>query len=238
LCACLGIPCTGSGVLASALAMDKVAAKRIFESKQVQTPRWLLLPGAGPNAAADGADGQTLSILGDLALPVVTKPANEGSSVGVSIVEVAAELPPALALARKHHGPVIVEDYIAGTEVFVGILNDRVLGSVEVRPNAKFYDYDAKYKRTDTQYLIPPEVARTVVEAAEALALLAYRALGCEGHARADLRIRTDGTPYVLEINTLPGMTKTSLLPKIAKSVGMDYATLCEQILASARLSV
>src|SRR4051812_22270918 len=227
LCACLRIPCTGSGILASALAMDKVMSKRIFESNGVPTPRWRLLPHA---PAADDA-----ASLADFGLPCVVKPANEGSSVGVSIVEAAHELPAALASARQHHGPVIVEDYIAGTEVFVGILNGRVLGSVEVRPATKFYDYEAKYKRTDTKYLVPPELPRDVIDRAEKFALAAYKALGCSGHARPDLRINVRGEAFVLEVNTLPGMTATSLLPKIAKSIGIDYATLCEQILASAR---
>ena len=218
LCACLGLPCTGSGVLASALAMDKVMSKRIFESNGVPTPRWAVV-------ATDDLDW---------ALPCVVKPANEGSSVGVSLCETRAQIAPAIAEARKHHGPVIVEDYIAGTEVFVGILDGKVLGSVEVRPATKFYDYEAKYKRTDTTYLIPPELPRPITERAEQLALAAYTALGCSGHARPDLRIATSGEAFVLEVNTLPGMTKTSLLPKIAKSVGMDYPTLCEAILQAA----
>jgi len=230
LCSCLGLPCTGSGILASALAMDKVMSKRIFESNGVPTPRWALLPHDGP---ADGSDAN--SALAEFQLPCVVKPANEGSSVGVSIVEDRAQLADAVAQARKHHGQVIVEDYIAGTEVFVGILDGRVLGSVEVRPATKFYDYEAKYKRTDTTYLIPPELPAGVIERAEQLALAAYIALGCSGHARPDLRISSAGDAYVLEVNTLPGMTKTSLLPKIARAAGMDYATLCEQILASAR---
>jgi D-alanine-D-alanine ligase len=222
LCACLGIACTGSGILASALAMDKVMSKRIFESNGVPTPRWTLV------AEDDAA-------LSQWSPPFVVKPANEGSSVGVSIVEDRAELPAAIALARRYHGPVLVEEYIAGTEVFVGILDDAVLGSVEVRPAGKFYDYDAKYKRNDTKYLLPPELPADVLARAEGHALAAYRALGCSGHARPDLRIRTDGEVFVLEVNTLPGMTATSLLPKIAKQAGMGYATLCERILASAR---
>jgi D-alanine-D-alanine ligase len=164
----------------------------------------------------------------------VVKPANEGSSVGVSVVDDRAELAAALAAARRFHGGVIVEEYIAGTEVFVGILNDAVLGSVEVRPATRFYDYEAKYKRTDTKYLVPPELKADVIAQCEALALAAYRALGCTGHARPDLRITAAGEPFVLEVNTLPGMTKTSLLPKIAKHAGMDYGTLCEEILATA----
>lgn len=233
LTSCLGIACTGSGILASALAMDKVMSKRIFESNGVPTPRWRLLPSAQEGGPADGSDGP--AALADWPLPCVIKPANEGSSVGVSVVEDRASLAAAVALARQHHGPVLVEDYIAGTEVFVGILDGEVLGSVEVRPAGKFYDYEAKYKRNDTTYLIPPELPSSVVERAQSLALAAYKALGCSGHSRPDLRITPSGEAFVLEVNTLPGMTKTSLLPKIAKSVGMSYATLCERILASAR---
>ncbi len=229
LCACLRIPCTGSGILASALAMDKVMSKRIFESNGVPTPRWRLLPHDGP---ADGSDAP--AALADWPLPCVIKPANEGSSVGVSVVEAAEQIAPAVAAARAYHGPVIVEDYIAGTEVFVGILNGEVLGSVEVRPATKFYDYEAKYKRTDTKYLLPPELPADVLATCATHALAAYNALGCSGHARPDLRIRPSGEVFVLEVNTLPGMTKTSLLPKIAKQVGMDYGVLCEAILASA----
>jgi D-alanine-D-alanine ligase len=230
LCACLQIACTGSGILASALAMDKVMSKRIFESNGVPTPRWRLLAHDGPS---DGSDAH--AALADFGVPCVVKPANEGSSVGVTIVEDRAQLAAAVALARTFHGQVIVEDYIAGTEVFVGILDGRVLGSVEVRPATKFYDYEAKYKRNDTKYLIPPELPAATIDKAQQLALAAYNALGCSGHSRPDLRIAPNGDVFVLEVNTLPGMTATSLLPKIAKSIGMDYATLCEQILASAR---
>jgi D-alanine-D-alanine ligase len=230
LCSCLQIACTGSGILASALAMDKVMSKRIFESHGVPTPRWRLVPHDGPADASDA-----VAALADFGLPCVIKPANEGSSVGVSVVEHIAQIAPAVVAARAFHGDVIVEDYIAGTEVFVGILDGKVLGSVEVRPATKFYDYEAKYKRTDTQYLIPPELGAATLAHCEQLALAAYRALGCSGYGRSDLRITTAGAAFVLEVNTLPGMTATSLLPKIARSRGMDYATLCEQILASAR---
>lgn len=221
LCQCLGIPCTGSGILASALAMDKVASKRIFEHNGVPTPRWRIVESAAE--------------LADWPVPCVVKPGNEGSSVGVTIVDDHAQKAEAFALARKYHGPVLVEDYIAGTEVFVGILDGAVLGSVEVRPATKFYDYEAKYKRTDTQYLIPPQLDRALTEKIEVAALAAYTSLGCSGHSRPDLRVTPGGDVFVLEVNTLPGMTKTSLLPKIARSIGMDYPTLCEKILASAR---
>jgi D-alanine-D-alanine ligase len=232
LCACLGLPCTGSGILASALAMDKIASKRIFESHEIPTPRWRILPGAG-GGPPDGTDAPAL--LAAWSYPLVVKPADEGSSVGVSIVDNAEQLPAAVALARTFHGPVLVEDYIAGTEIFVGILDGTVLGSVEVRPATRFYDYEAKYLRNDTQYLLPPELPADVLSRAEAHALAAYNALGCSGHSRPDLRIDTQGFAWVLEVNTLPGMTATSLLPKIAKKAGMSYPQLCERILASAR---
>jgi D-alanine-D-alanine ligase len=228
LCACLQLPCTGSGILASALAMDKVMSKRIFESNGLPTPRWHLL-------AHEGSAGER-DALADWPLPYVIKPANEGSSVGVSIIDARDQLDDALATARQFHGPVIIEDYIAGTEVFVGILNGRALGSVEVRPATRFYNYEAKYKRSDTQYLIPPELPAAVIERAHSIALAAYDALGCTGHARPDLRVSTAGEVFVLEVNTLPGMTKTSLLPKIARSVGIDYPTLCEHILETATM--
>ena len=232
LCTCLGLRCTGSGILASALAMDKVASKRIFESHGIPTPRWRLLPaaGAGPSDGSDGPEA-----LADWPVPMVVKPADEGSSVGVSVVDDRAQIADAVALARRHHGPVLVEEYIAGTEVFVGVVDGEVLGSVEVRPATRFYDYEAKYLRNDTQYLLPPDLAPAVLAACERHALAAYQALGCSGHSRPDLRIDRDGNAFVLEVNTLPGMTATSLLPKIAKRAGLSYPALCERILASAR---
>ena len=232
LCTCLGLRCTGSGILASALAMDKVASKRIFESHGIPTPRWRLLPGAG-DGPTDGSDGP--AALADWPVPLVVKPADEGSSVGVSVVDDRGQIAAAVALARQHHGPVLVEEYIAGTEVFVGVVDGEVLGSVEVRPATRFYDYEAKYLRNDTQYLLPPELPADVLAACERHALAAYHALGCSGHSRPDLRIDRAGNAFVLEVNTLPGMTATSLLPKIAKRAGLSYPALCERILASAR---
>ena len=232
LCVCLGLRCTGSGILASALAMDKVASKRIFESHGIPTPRWRLLPAAG-EGPSDGSDGP--AALADWPVPMVVKPADEGSSVGVSVVDDRAQIADAVALARRHHGPVLVEEYIAGTEVFVGVVDGEVLGSVEVRPATRFYDYEAKYLRNDTQYLLPPELAPDVLAACERHALAAYQALGCSGHSRPDLRIDRAGNAFVLEVNTLPGMTATSLLPKIAKRAGLSYPALCERILSSAR---
>jgi D-alanine-D-alanine ligase len=154
--------------------------------------------------------------------------------VGVSIVLEAASIEPAIALARRHRGATLVEEYIAGAEIQVAILGDEVLGSVEVRPARGFYDYEAKYKRDDTQYLVPPPIDPDVLAGAEDSALVAHRALGCAGYSRVDLRVSQTGEPFVLEVNTLPGMTSHSLVPKIAAWRGMSYAELCERILALA----
>jgi D-alanine-D-alanine ligase len=228
LCACMGIACTGSGILASALAMDKIASKRIFETTGVMTPPWqVVAPGDDPDDAA-------VAVLTHWELPLVVKPANEGSSVGVTIVREREQLGPAVALARKHHGPTLVERYIAGAELCVGILADAVIGSLEIRPKQGFYDYAAKYQRDDTEYLIPPPLPEDAITSSEEVSLRAYHALGCSGYARVDVRVDESGIPYVLEVNTLPGMTSHSLLPKIAAHAGMDYASLCERILALA----
>lgn len=223
LLACLGLPYTGSGILASALAMDKVASKRIFESNGVPTPRWRIVP---PEAGE--------AFVADFPLPLVVKPALEGSSVGVSIVRERGELAGALALARRHRGPTLVEAYVAGAEVCVGILDDQVLGTIEIRPATGFYDYDAKYKRDDTQYLMPAPLPAATLERVEAAGLAAHRALGCSGYSRVDLRIDEAGAPFLLEVNTLPGMTSHSLIPKIAAYRGIGYGELCERVLSLA----
>lgn len=222
---CLGLPYTGSGILASALAMDKVASKRIFESSGVPTPAWRLV-----------AEGETAEDLADVALPMVIKPALEGSSVGVSIVVQHGQIAPALELARRHRGPTLVEEFIDGAEVCFGILGDEVLESIEIRPATEFYDYDAKYRRDDTQYLLPAPLDAQVLARAETIAVAAHRALGCTGYSRVDFRISKDGDPYLLEVNTLPGMTSHSLIPKAALARGISYADLCERILATAHL--
>lgn len=224
LLSCMHLPFTGSGILASALAMDKVASKRIFEASGVPTPSSRVIP---PGVAAQ-------PFIAGLVPPLAVKPAMEGSSVGVSIVFDLDRLDAAIELARRHHGATLIEHYIAGAEVCVGILGDEVLGSVEVRPASGFYDYEAKYKRDDTQYLVPPPIERSVLDRAEAAAMAAHRALGCSGYSRVDLRIDEKGAPFVLEVNTLPGMTSHSLIPKIAAHRGISYAELCERILALA----
>jgi D-alanine-D-alanine ligase len=166
----------------------------------------------------------------------VVKPSSEGSSVGVSIVKDQSQLQAALDGARKCRGVVLLEEYVKGREINVGVLDDEALGEVEIRPATEFYDYEAKYIRNDTQYLCPAPISDAERRMLHDLAVRAHKALGCAGATRVDLILAEGGRAVCLEINTLPGMTDHSLLPKIAAQRAMDYATLVERILDSAKL--
>jgi D-alanine-D-alanine ligase len=215
----LGIPYTGSGVLASALAMDKEASKKVFLYHGIPVPLFEVLT----------KEHRAKSI--EFTLPWVVKPATEGSSVGVSIARDKGNFEKALETAFSFGSRVIVEKYIEGQEIHIGILNGRVLGGVEVRPSLEFYNYEAKYTAGLTEYVLPPEIAAETYEMAKMTALSAHMALGCRGATRVDLRLNAEGEPYVLEVNTIPGMTETSLLPKIAGLAGFDFPGLIEEIL-------
>ncbi|NCO67578.1 MAG: D-alanine--D-alanine ligase [Nitrospirae bacterium CG_4_10_14_0_8_um_filter_41_23] len=232
----LGIPYTGSGVLASALAMDKEASKKIFLYHNIPIPPFvvvtsneLLIPPLPP--LVKGGKGGFDSSLIDFPLPWVVKPTAEGSSIGISIVRDKMNFRQALEAAYSHGSRVIVEKYIMGKEVHIGILNGRVLGGVEVRPSLEFYNYEAKYTAGRTEYILPPEINNKAYERAKEAAISAHTALGCKGATRVDLRVDTEGNPYVLEVNTIPGMTEMSLLPKIASLAGFDFPALIEEII-------
>jgi D-alanine-D-alanine ligase len=222
LCECYGIPYTGSSVLASSIAMDKMATRRIFDQESIESPRWRRHHGAADVAR--------------IGFPMVVKPSAEGSSVGITIVKSESELAPAIALAQKYAGVVLLEEYVKGREMTVGVLDDEALGDCEIKPATEFYDYEAKYLRDDTQYLVPAPISDDERRTLHNLAVRAHKALGCAGASRADLILTESGRAVCLEINTLPGMTDHSLLPKIAALRGMDYATLVERILQTARL--
>ncbi|OHE58936.1 MAG: D-alanine--D-alanine ligase [Thermodesulfovibrio sp. RBG_19FT_COMBO_42_12] len=231
----LGIPYTGSGVLASALAMDKEASKKIFLHHNIPVPPFVVIQRSAisaqhspphPPLIKGGHRGGV-----DFPLPWVVKPATEGSSIGVNIVRDETNFEQALETAYSYGSRIIVEKYIYGEEVHIGILNDKVLGGVEVRPSLEFYNYDAKYTSGLTEYVLPPEINSKAYEKAKETALSAHIALGCKGATRVDLRVDAEGNPYVLEVNTIPGMTETSLLPKIAKLTGFDFPALIEEII-------
>jgi len=223
----LGIPYTGSGVLASALAMDKEASKKIFICHKIPVPPFAVI---SQKSSVISQKSKTINF----PLPWVVKPATEGSSVGVSIVREDRKIRPAVKKAFSLSNRIIIEKYIYGKEVHIGILNGRVLGGVEVRPSLEFYNYEAKYTAGMTEYILPPEIKSRVYKRAKEVALNAHIALGCAGATRVDLKINTKGDPYVLEVNSIPGMTETSLLPKIAKQSGMDFPDMAEEILRGA----
>ncbi|MFY2561364.1 D-alanine--D-alanine ligase [Corallococcus terminator] len=221
----LELPYTGSGVLASALAMNKPMAKKLFRLHNLSTPQ-------GYRVGRDDA-GRALGLHGDLGFPCIVKPACGGSSVGLSIVHEPESLVAAVAEACRFGGEALVERFVPGREVTVGIVGDKVLGSCEVATPREGFDFDAKYKG-GSRYFLPPRLSATRVANVEALALAAYRALGCRGYGRVDLLCSDTDNDVVLEVNTLPGFTPTSLLSKIAAHAGVDFPELVDRILSLA----
>jgi len=222
----LGVPYTGSGVLASALAMDKWHAKLVWQACGIPTPRSELLV----------RDSDMQAVATRLGLPLMVKPANEGSSIGMTKVKSARELPEAYALAANYDRVVIAEAFVNGVELTVGILGDKPLPPIKLETTREFYDYEAKYEADDTRYVIPcglpPDAERIVQDEA----LFAFKTLGCSGWGRVDLMLDLSGKPYFLEVNTSPGMTDHSLVPMAARHAGLSFEDLCLKILESARL--
>lgn len=230
----MGIPYTGSGVLASSLAMDKVASKKIFLYHKIPVPAFSIIERSAVSSQQSAKDASHLTSHaspGRLKLPVVVKPSTEGSSVGVAIVKDQKAFQTALKKAFVYGETVLIEKYIRGQEVQIAILDNKVLGGVEVRPSDEFYSYKAKYTAGRTQYIFPPQLDSKTYRKAEKAALAAHQALGCSGATRVDLIIDKNNNPYVLEVNTIPGMTETSLLPKIAKNAGLEFPQLIRRIL-------
>jgi D-alanine-D-alanine ligase len=219
-----GIRYTGSGPEASALAMDKVAAKCRFIEAEIPTPRFDVVT---PERVQKAIENWTL--------PVVVKPVADGSSVDTAIVRDVEAFGNALSHLTRKHGRCLVERYIAGPELTVGILNDRALPPIQIRTRREFYDYQAKYLDDDTEYLFDIDLPPAVLEQVRELSVKASRALGCRDFCRVDWMVeeRTHH-PYVLEINTIPGFTDHSLLPKAARKAGLSFAALCQRIVESA----
>ena len=218
-----GKPYTGSGVLASALAMNKAMSKRIFVSEGLPTPRWALVP------AGTAAAGVDVAALGGY--PVVVKPNEEGSSVGLTIVTAPAGIGEALRLAGEGGSEILVEEFIDGRELTVSVLGDQVLPIVEIKPKSGVYDYAAKYTAGASEYFCPADLPPEVTARVQALGLRSAQVLGCRGVSRADFRLSADGVAWCLEVNTIPGMTPTSLVPMAAKAAGMSYDQLVQRML-------
>ena len=229
----LGIPYTGSGVHASAVGMHKVTTKTVLAAHGIAVPAGLVIKRGQRMSSAQALRAAKLR------WPVVVKPACEGSTIGVSIVRKPAQWEQAVALAHRYDPDALVEAYIPGHEVTVSLLgrpneSPLVLPAVEIVAPNGFYDFSAKYEKGKTRYLCPAPLASPVTKQIANLALETYTVLGCAGAARVDFRITPRGRPYVLEINTVPGMTETSLLPMAAGQAGIDYEELTERILESA----
>jgi len=225
----MGIPYTGSDVLASALAMHKGKAKELFRLHNLPTPAYYVV-------TADQAD-DLMGVHGDFGYPCVVKPISEGSSVGVAMCATPDELTSAVERALRFDDEVLVERYIQGKEVSVAVLDGRALGAVEIAPRAGFYDYANKYTKGATDYFVPPRISPERYRGVLAQAMRAHAAIGCRGATRVDMMVSDAGNEFILEINTVPGLTPTSLLPKIAEAAGIDFGELCERMLASASLT-
>ncbi|MBX3157971.1 MAG: D-alanine--D-alanine ligase [Deltaproteobacteria bacterium] len=225
----LGIPYTGSDVLASALAMHKGKAKELFRLHNLPTPAYYSLTAEQMPDLAD--------VHGDFGFPCVVKPIREGSSVGVTIVERESQLAPAIERALCFDDEILVERFITGREISVAVLDGRALGAVEIAPRDGFYDYANKYTRGATDYFVPPRLSPERYRGVLAHAQRAHLALGCSGATRVDMIVSDSGNEFILEVNTVPGLTPTSLLPKIADAAGISFGELCEAMLAGASLA-
>ncbi len=218
----LQIPYTGSRVMASAVAMDKAASKRVFEETKLPTAAWYALH------KPLNKEDRTCR----LELPVVVKPASQGSAVGISIVKSAKEWPKALRTAFRYDDSVLVEKFLQGAEITIGVLGDKALPVIEILPqhDRPFYDFHAKYAPGGSRHILPARITPALARRAQSLALAACKALGTRGAARVDLIIDRRRGPSLLEVNTIPGMTETSLLPEAARAAGIDFDALVVKI--------
>jgi len=226
----MGIPYTGSGVLPSALAMDKLKSKELFRLYNVPTPSYYV--------ARSGDLDRLEQIHSSFGFPSFVKPRSGGSSVGAGSAKNLAELKQRFADAARFDEWILVERLIRGREVAVGLLDGNALGAIEIEPKGGFYDYKSKYQKGQSEYHFPARLSPTRYQGVLNLAERAVHAVGATGATRVDLLVTSDENEYVLEVNTLPGMTPTSLLPKIAAGAGYDFGALCEAILERAGLHV
>lgn len=219
----LGIPYVGSGVLASALAMDKLRSKWVFGASQIATP---------PFAVVRSAEECT-ALANQLEYPVMVKPVHEGSSIGMSRVDDGAGLSEACAIAFQFDTEVMIEQFVMGKEYTVAVIGDQAMPVIGLQPASGFYDYNAKYIFDDTRYALPSGLSESLEAEVKALSIKAFQALGCQGWGRVDLMMDSAGQPFVLEVNTIPGMTDHSLVPKASVAHGWQLPELMHRILAT-----
>jgi D-alanine-D-alanine ligase len=220
----VGVPYTGSGRLGSAMAMDKDVSKRLFRMAGVPTADWVMAP------------AQRDRIARDFGWPVVVKPSKQGSTVGLTVVKRGEEYDEAVTLARRYDDEVMIERFVPGRELTVGVLDGAPLAVGEIIPRHEIFDYECKYTPGMSQEIFPADLPPAVTEECRRLALLAHEALKLGGYSRVDFRLTPGGELFCLEVNTLPGMTATSLLPQAARAAGIEFPDLCERICRTARL--
>lgn len=218
----LGITYTGSGKLASRLAIDKIATRKILQDHDLPVPKYTVVD------KLSYRENKELVI--NHFFPLVVKPATHGSSIGLSIVQEKEDLKDALDLAFRFDERILIEEYIKGREVTVGILDEQALPIIEIIPQKKFFDYEAKYQPGLTDYVVPARLGNGITCKIQSIALKTHKLLGCYGCSRVDM-ILSNNIPYVLELNTIPGFTQTSLLPKAAKAMGVEFAQLCLRLI-------
>lgn len=224
-----GLKYTGSKVLASALAMDKALSKTIFNEAGINTAKWMVIN------SWNNSDGKfAKNIIAEIGLPCVIKANNQGSSVGLTIVDDENRIEEAVKLAFKFSDKVIIEQYIPGREMTVAILGNEALPVLEIIPKDGYYDYERKYTPGMSNYIVPAEIPEGVFNSLQEQALMAFNSLQCESYGRVDFRLNKKNESFCLEVNTLPGMTSTSLVPKMAKAVGISFEELIETIIKHA----
>lgn len=223
-----GMPYTGSGVMASAISMDKARSKLLWQGAGLPVAPWVALERGEFESGLKSDDVQRIDELG---LPVIVKPSREGSSVGMSKVDKNEDLQAALALAFQHDDEVLIEKWLSGPEYTVALLGNEILPSIRIQPAGIFYDYEAKYLSDETKYFCPAGLESEQESLLQSLVLKAWRALGCRGWGRIDAMLDSDGQFYLLEANTSPGMTSHSLVPMAARQAGLSFSQLVVRIL-------
>jgi D-alanine-D-alanine ligase len=219
----VGVPYTGSGRLGSAMAMDKDISKRLFRAAGVQTADWVMAPASRSQVERD------------FGWPVVVKPSKQGSTVGLSVVKAGEDYEAAVALARQYDDEVMIERFVPGRELTVGVLEGRTLAVGEIIPRHEIFDYECKYTPGMSKEIFPAKLPASLAAECGRLSLLAHEALKLGGYSRVDFRLTPAGDLFCLEVNTLPGMTATSLLPQAARAVGIEFPELCQRICRAAR---
>jgi len=220
----LRIPYTGSGKTASRIAMDKVASRKIFQHHNIPVPKFIVV---------NKKKEYSLEMIAEAlkTLPLVVKPATQGSSVGVSLIHDFQDLDKAVSLAFQFSSKIIIEEYIKGRELTVGILEDKPLPIIEIVPKEKFFDYRAKYQSGKTNYVVPAELPDNITKNVQEIGLRAHKAINCKAFSRIDLILDLENRPVILEINSIPGLTLTSLLPKAASALNIDFSELCLRLI-------